>query len=518
MSTNNFFKKFKTSNNRKFRVLHIGNIANNGYLNSKILNQDPSVESYSLSLHYYHIMGCPEWEESTVNFAGINQNNPDWYNIVTYTPPEWYFQGEPSIAIACLYHKISKNGVRYWLYKQMMQIECKRKKYSPLFKIGLLFIKIQNRINRHILSRSKFASIDYWKSHLRIPRKNPKNFIDYYPVKIREMIKIINVIYNNIDTARYLALEHHRLSKVYSYFDIIHCYGTDLKYPYFARVPNYVGYEHGTIRDLPFEETHEGTICRLSYQAAKLTFITNSDNIEAAKKLNLSPIKVIPHPINSLEFHIQHFPKNLHDLFEQISQSDLSIFHPSRQHWDEDYSNIMPSWIKANDVLVNAFAKLIQTNNAKTPLLILVNWGATIEKTKKLIKDLDIEKFTLWIDPLPHPYMIEVMKKCVIIADQFYLGAFGSITAKGLGLGKSVLVYLRPEEILKMFPTMPPVLNAKTSDEVYHCMIRMLDTEERRKIEAESKSWYDENHSHQIILNKLEEGYEIALKSTHKRL
>ena len=44
------------------RVLHIGNIANNAYLNARILNE-AGIPSDVLVYDYYHVMACPEWEE-----------------------------------------------------------------------------------------------------------------------------------------------------------------------------------------------------------------------------------------------------------------------------------------------------------------------------------------------------------------------------------------------------------------------------------------------------------------------
>ena len=41
------------------RVLHIGNVANNAYLNAKLL-ASAGVESDVLSYAHYHIMGSPE--------------------------------------------------------------------------------------------------------------------------------------------------------------------------------------------------------------------------------------------------------------------------------------------------------------------------------------------------------------------------------------------------------------------------------------------------------------------------
>jgi len=80
-----FFEMFKIKNNRKFKVLHIGNIANNGFLNSKILNKNESIDSYAVSFDYYNIMATPEWEEAVFYDKYIDQDNPELYkyNIIS---------------------------------------------------------------------------------------------------------------------------------------------------------------------------------------------------------------------------------------------------------------------------------------------------------------------------------------------------------------------------------------------------------------------------------------------------
>ena len=47
---------FEASHGRKLRVLHIGNIANNGYLVAKLLRR-AGIEADVLSYDYYHVMG-----------------------------------------------------------------------------------------------------------------------------------------------------------------------------------------------------------------------------------------------------------------------------------------------------------------------------------------------------------------------------------------------------------------------------------------------------------------------------
>ena len=54
---------FLATHHRAPRVLHIGNIANNAYNNSKLLIE-AGVDNDVLCYDYYHTMGCPEWEDA----------------------------------------------------------------------------------------------------------------------------------------------------------------------------------------------------------------------------------------------------------------------------------------------------------------------------------------------------------------------------------------------------------------------------------------------------------------------
>src|SRR5437870_3319428 len=58
-------RSFELRNGRKLRVLHVGNIANNAYLNAKFLRR-AGVEADVLAYNYYHVMGTPEWEELSI--------------------------------------------------------------------------------------------------------------------------------------------------------------------------------------------------------------------------------------------------------------------------------------------------------------------------------------------------------------------------------------------------------------------------------------------------------------------
>ena len=49
------------------RILHVGNIANNGYLAAK-KEREQGYESYLINVNAHHVMMMPEWEELNEDF------------------------------------------------------------------------------------------------------------------------------------------------------------------------------------------------------------------------------------------------------------------------------------------------------------------------------------------------------------------------------------------------------------------------------------------------------------------
>src|SRR3990167_8767634 len=89
-----WLEKFKQEKGRPLRVLHIGNIANNAYLNAKLLRQ-AGIDSDVLCYDYYHVMGCAEWEELEIKHDYKNDFFPKFNrkDLNGYKSPDWFIQG-----------------------------------------------------------------------------------------------------------------------------------------------------------------------------------------------------------------------------------------------------------------------------------------------------------------------------------------------------------------------------------------------------------------------------------------
>ena len=523
------------------KVLHLSNIANNAYLNAKILNEK-GIESDVLSQNYYHIMGCPEWEDA--DFIGNygEDNNPNWssMDLNGFERPDWFVQGNKEIAINFLIAKNKKYTIRRQYYKILLK--SKNYLYEKINTKPILLLRL---IRRKVFSgvSSLFRRVRTLKSNLtnmseirllflspivlftlilisplillmllskiskktkRYIKRTPREFDTFWNNRMEQinnnLLEDFPNRYNNFNIS---SLESYRndvyqYKKLFEHYDIVIGYGIDGLLPLLAG-KKYIAFEHGTLRNLPYQDDDIGLRTLLSYKYADGVIITNADNIQSAKKLELKNYMFIPHPIN--EDPLQRIDvKNIDDLYKKYD-TDFIVFHPSRQHWEERRH---PDWEKGNDIYIRGFAKFVKDVNPKAKS-IFVSWGQKVEESKQLIENLGIEKNIIWIKPQHNFNMIKIILSSDLVADQFYLGAFGSTMPKALLCSKPSMLYLDDSLHDWCFKEMPPIINTKDEDDVFKGLKKLYEDKEYvEKLKVDSKIWYNKYHSNELILNSLE--------------
>ncbi len=105
-----------------------------------------------------------------------------------------------------------------------------------------------------------------------------------------------------------------QFADVLPYYDVIQGYATDGFIPYVNGFENFVCYEHGTLRDIPFEESYNAILCMASYRNAKFSFVTNSDVLPSAARMGLEKTRTIclPHAFDDqkiVKFQAEFIPK-----------------------------------------------------------------------------------------------------------------------------------------------------------------------------------------------------------------
>jgi glycosyltransferase involved in cell wall biosynthesis len=94
--------EFRRRHRRPLRVLHIGNIANNAYINA-LIQRRYGIEADVVCFDYYHATATPEWADYT--FEGkINPDMPDWWatSLGGWRRPRWFAQGPVALCVEYL--------------------------------------------------------------------------------------------------------------------------------------------------------------------------------------------------------------------------------------------------------------------------------------------------------------------------------------------------------------------------------------------------------------------------------
>jgi len=347
-----------------------------------------------------------------------------------------------------------------------------------------------------ITSRERYAfSMPLWEDG-NLSRKafgdpmNPNNeTVNHYDMP--DWIKIVRVRsdFKVLSEADLLA----KLLFIFRRYNIIFAHVPGSMYAMLLRC-NYVPYDAGLIRYLPFLENRlppyrqrtyvsiAYEILKKSYENAPIILFTNPDTLRIFKEAKLR-VRFVPFAIPCDKYS----PKPKKGLFKG---HELVFFMPSRHHWKE----------KGTDRVINAFSRFAKRD--PTSLLVMVDWGTNITESKELIRKLAIpSKNILFVPPMPKKDLIDMYNEADVVLDQFTLGSWGTATPEAMACEKPVIMYYDAKVINECFGSLPPILNARTTDEIYQRMIECRDPEARRKVGVASRTWVKRTHDPSLVVD-----------------
>ncbi|MEC9247869.1 MAG: hypothetical protein VX986_02485 [Pseudomonadota bacterium] len=573
-------RDFQNQNKRKPRILMIGNIANNAYCNAKLLNEC-GFECVVICYGYYHIMGCPEWEDGNFNPNHIDHYRPDWTEVPLkgFERPEWFIQGELASCLAyCLVRGADgSSGEKEKLWRKLL-IQCKlrvpnssdwiferatRIKALINYIIKRLFLKTINFSIRtidwivrksgivrlklglfRVLRLLKSIWISLWSRIFNIRAQlepgntlqkivynlppNVYRFLDFKidQVFVTSLLSIFetsllstkkqDTFFENqvalmvTDFSEQFPEREDKLTTddcssyrfvipewktVLEKFDFVIAFSTDPILPMFSDLP-YFAFEHGTLRDIPFENNLTGRLTALAYRRAEHVFVTNLDCVEKAKFLAPGKVSFVNHPFDENSGDVIEGVSELRTELLQKLKSQFLFFHPTRHDWVEGtgYAD------KGNNIFLQAFAELRGLGHEVG--LVCCGWGANVAQSKEFLDKADCSSFTQWIEPLPNIPFQRMCKATDVLVDQFKLGAFGGVMYKGMSAGAVVLTYLSIEDTLKQYSEMPPILNEHSVNGIVEGLVPLIKDRSRlRSFEKESKDWIRQHHTKSQIIN-----------------
>lgn len=499
-----WLEQFERAHARPLRVLHIGNVANNAYLNAKLLRRI-GIEADVFCPRYYNVMACPEWEELEL-IHGYGHNYAPRFrprDLAGYRRPRWFFQGPLFACIARLteYRKPKRRlfkGAYAKLYACLDRapsnfllsslISRPRDLFAYFFAVFRRSSKLRSLVLPIVNGRPRLAATgSAWLTQI-----DKCIFAIIGTKKKRDATKLLTEEFRTLFPDRPDQLTGvevraqefyaHMYSQVFQHYDLIQAYGSAPIYPLLAGDRPYIAFEHGTLRGHTQDDDPKNRLLALAYRKAAYTFITNGDCLDFARKLGLKNYGPTIHPIE-----VEKHRKNNRSKIEAIRDRynvDVLLFHPARHDWD----------IKGTDIVLRALPLIKQAIEGKV-LLLASNWGKQVADSKSLVATLGCNDNVVWLPPQPRISMINLMQASDVILDQMILPSFGGIACQALAAGTPVISSYCPETTDWMFDEPAPILSASNPEEVAEAVITTLDPDWRKAFQRQSKQWVDRYHS-----------------------
>ena len=486
-------------------VLHIGNILNNGYLHCKYLRKK-KVSADCLNVDYKHCQGQPEWAEAYIT-ERVDEFNPDWSKVDLhgFKRPEWFFD----VYINEIAHLIeSLEGVGTPPSKP-----CGNPTSPPFAELQncIRFIKrrlilpflpqaIVNRIVRNKQIQVFEDSGLPKGSFSRLANGLIAEFKNYYPDRKDQLSQ------DDIDQWMTRCLAYAPMLKRYK---LIHAYSLDPIYPLLGNPGQpFICYEHGTLREFPFEESPRGRLYSICLKRAEKVIITNADCNLAADRLNLNNYVFIPHIIDDDLFR----PGNslIKAEIKQRTGCDYIFVAPSRHHWKNCPPGLENSWFKRNDILIRGLGRLFRNKPNLKATVVFFEWGQEVDLSKQLIQDCGFSEKVIWKPILSKPAVKDYYCAADIILDQFNsgIGTFGAVVPEAMACAKPVILNYKEHLHHWCYPELPPAINAHDEEHIESEILKLIANEDYRlTIGKCGRNWFDRYHSSDIVIRRMVDVY-----------
>lgn len=288
------------------------------------------------------------------------------------------------------------------------------------------------------------------------------------------------------------------IKNVMKSYDVVIAFGLGPIYAHSANVP-FMHYPYGgDLTIVPFQKSSVGLLQRKALEQAKYIIVGDPSFFDFLKKLGIeSKAKFVPLMIDIdiyKEISRNEAMNNLEsDIINRI-HNKFVFFVPSRQDF----------YWKGSDKIIIALSELLKKKG--DVFMILSGWGNDIEHSKQMVRQLNLEEHIIFL-----PYIMSKRRLITfynladVVMDQFNLGAYGTSTIEAMACGKPVIIDLDVDRYSPYFNELPPVLRAKSVEEIYLQMQRLSEDRSDicKQIGGKSRDWIMEHHGIKNNFDKL---------------
>jgi glycosyltransferase involved in cell wall biosynthesis len=256
------------------------------------------------------------------------------------------------------------------------------------------------------------------------------------------------------------------------------------------------------MREYPFQDFWRGRLLALGYRLSDQVIITNPDVVGQARLLGLEErsYSFVPHPLDETRYCPG--PSELRAEVERDG-FDFLLLCPSRHDWH----------VKGLDRLLRAFADFVHSQRPKA-LLLLFDWGQEVDRSRRLVQELGVEGNVRWSPPMPKVRLIDAYRAADVVCDQFLIGTFGAVAPEAMACGTPVVMAFDPDLHAWCFPELPPVVDARTPEEISSALRRLAEDDgERVRLGQLGREWVERHHGWRLVVDRHLEIYEQALEA-----
>ncbi len=524
------------------KILHVGNIAQNAYVNASILSargHDCDV----IASDVYHAHSSPEWYElSTVDVDvsrfGDDPFFPDFYALGRGMPRVGDGVAQGPLLVAIQYLILRRRGdplahaalstLAYLRFKATVQ------RTTAPFAIAMSDDEFEAHLARYDLRpylrrriRAGRTADRYWTwIRSRVMLQDPSDYVrgwnlplaadtlDHYLAADSTLAGVVHGLrarglgralglefagpltdYEHLESRGFTATEVMpycwtglALRELAALYDLCIFYGDIAKFAFAAGIDRYWALEHGTIRTMPFEPTTEGRMIAEAFLNAERVFLTNTDYATAQPRLEFAPEQRIysPHPFDeapAFAFRRAYVPRR---------DPDRAVFFcPARQDWRSGD----PVLAKGNHLYFEA-GRLLLDQGRTDFVFQCVDWGVDREASRALVADLGLGDHVRWCPLLPKRKLWAATLDAHAVIDQFVVSALGGAGFETLALGCRLISRDDGINNSVFFEDAPPILAAATAEEIASRMTAVMDDlEDCAGIGGQGIAWIAEHHS-----------------------
>lgn len=416
---------------RPLRVAHVGNIAQNAYLNAKA-QRASGIDARSFDFGGGPALWTPQWEDGDWQFGAEAPTDStgfyDWRAVPMlngFSRPTWA-------------HILGWNGVPPWFateedYYAVWHTRPKRSDFQQL-------LRDEGRALRRDLRRCG---------------------------------------YQRDEAVRAVAAEH----------DLTVLYGPEAAYGVsLPREARYVTFECSTMRSVPLRDTPDRRVLAAAYQLADACIITNADCRAAAEELGVGErSRFIPHPIDLEKFHPGPADAQSRAFMLNDLGVDLLFLAPARQQ------PIGVPDAKLNHRIFGAFRRYVQEaerDGAPRAGLLCLLWGQNTLEAIEWVKAMGLAERVRWLIPMPKTKMAALYRDVDLVLDQFAtsVGSYGTTSVEACASGIPLITHIDEDRhawCRDVLPT-PPHWQASEIEDIYTGMVTLAHSQGTRANQGEA--------------------------------